>query len=86
MPGSLATLETLILERRIRIRTNPVTISAIMGATIEEDAFGNRWFSKRRATTRIDPLVALAMAAGLATAQEPLPFMSAYEADDLVIV
>ena len=86
MPGSLATLETLILERRIRIRTNPVTISAIMGATIEEDAFGNRWFSKRRATTRIDPLVALAMAVGLATAQEPIPFTSAYEAESLVIV
>ena len=64
MPGSLAALEEMILERRIRIRRSPVIISAIMGATIEEDAFGNRWFSKRKATTRIDPLVALAMAVG----------------------
>jgi phage terminase large subunit-like protein len=70
MPGSLNELETLILERRIRIRTSPVIISAIMGATVEEDAFANRWFSKRKATTRIDPLVALAMAVGAATAAE----------------
>ena len=68
MPGSLAELETLMLEGRIRIRRSPVAISAIMGAMIESDAFGNRWFSKRKATTRIDPLVALAMAVGAATA------------------
>ncbi|MGC2853946.1 terminase large subunit [Novispirillum sp. DQ9] len=68
MPGSVNELEALILERRIRIRRSPLAISAIMGATIEEDAFGNRWFSKRKATTRIDPLVALAMAVGAATA------------------
>jgi len=67
MPGSLNELESLILEKRIRIRRSPVAVSAIMGATIEADAFGNRWFSKRKATTRIDPLVALAMAVGVAT-------------------
>lgn len=68
MPGSLNELEALLLEGRIRIRRSPLAISAIMGATIEPDAFGNRWFSKRKATTRIDPLVALAMAVGAATA------------------
>ncbi|WP_431861397.1 terminase large subunit [Azospirillum sp.] len=67
MPGSLTELETLILEKRIRIRRSPVIISAIMGASIERDPFDNRWFSKRKATTRIDPLVALAMAVGAAT-------------------
>lgn len=73
MPGSLSELEALILEGRIRIRSNPVTVSAIMGAAIESDAFSNRWFSKRRATTRIDPLVALAMAVGLATSGSLAP-------------
>jgi phage terminase large subunit-like protein len=68
MPGSLLALENLILEGRIRIRRSPVTISAIMSAAIERDPFDNRWFSKRRATNRIDPLVALAMAVGAATA------------------
>jgi phage terminase large subunit-like protein len=68
MPGSLGMLETLILERRIRIRRSPVIISAMMSATTEEDPFGNRWFSKRKATNRIDAAVALAMAIGCATA------------------
>ena len=67
MPGSLATLEELILDRRIRIRTSPVFISAAMSAATEEDPFGNRWLSKRKATQRIDPLVALAMAVGAIT-------------------
>ena len=58
MPGSVTELETLILEKRITIATNPATISAFMGAVLEQDAFGNRWFSKRKATMRIDPLVA----------------------------
>ncbi len=68
MPGSLAMLETLILEKRITIHKNPVLISAFASAATEEDPFGNRWFSKRKATKRIDPLVALAMAVGAATA------------------
>lgn len=68
MPGSLDTLEQLILEQRIRLRRSPVLISAIMSAAIEEDAFGNRWFSKRKAANRIDPLVSLAMGTGAADA------------------
>lgn len=67
MPGSLAELETLILERRIRLKRNPVLVSACMAAAIEEDPWGNRWLSKRRATNRIDAAVALAMVVGAAT-------------------
>jgi phage terminase large subunit-like protein len=70
MPGSKLTLEGLIFDGRIRIRRSPVTISAIMGAAVEGDAFGNFWFSKRKATIRIDPLVALAMAVGAASAAD----------------
>jgi phage terminase large subunit-like protein len=70
MPGSKLTLETLILEGRIRLKRNPVLISAMMSAAVEEDPFGNAWFSKRRAVNRIDALVALAMAIGSATAGE----------------
>ncbi len=67
MPGSKLVLETLILEKRIRLRRNPVLISAMMSAATENDPFGNFWFSKRRATNRIDALIALAMAIGAAT-------------------
>jgi phage terminase large subunit-like protein len=68
MPGSVNALEALILEGRIRLKRNPVLISACMSAAVEADPFDNRWFSKRKATQRIDPLVALAMAVGAATA------------------
>jgi phage terminase large subunit-like protein len=67
MPGSLKELERLILERRLRIRKSPVIVSAVMSAALETDAFENAWFSKRKATNRIDAVVALAMAVGSAT-------------------
>lgn len=70
MPGSLTELEMLILDRRIRIRRSPVIYSACASAALESDPFGNRWFSKRRATQRIDALVALAMAVGAASRKE----------------
>jgi len=89
MPGSLAELETLILEGRIRILRNPVLISAIMSAAIERDPFNNRWFSKRRAVNRIDAVVALAMAVGAATAGNgalPMGGSTAYENRGLIIL
>jgi phage terminase large subunit-like protein len=81
MPGSKITLENLILEKRIRIKTSPVIISAMMSAASENDPFGNMWFSKRRATNRIDALIALAMAVGAATVREetePAPQFQIY--------
>lgn len=69
MPGSLLELESVILERRIRLRRNPVLISACASAAIEEDPWGNRWLSKRRATNRIDAVIALCMALGAAIMQ-----------------
>lgn len=86
MPGSLLELETLILERRIRIRRSPVLISAMMSAAIEHDPFDNRWFSKRRAVNRIDALVALCMAVGAATAAPPVSTKPLYEGRDLLVI
>jgi phage terminase large subunit-like protein len=71
MPGSVLELESMILEERIRLFGNPVLISACMAAVFEQDPIGNRWLSKRRATGRIDALVALVMAIGAATMQTP---------------
>ena len=65
MPGSLKALEEMILDRRIRLLKSPVLISAMMGSTVEADPFDNRWLSKRKATVRIDPAVALAIAVGI---------------------
>jgi phage terminase large subunit-like protein len=85
MPGSVLALETLILERRIRLRRSPVLISAMMSAAVEHDPFDNRWFSKRRAVNRIDALVALCMAVGAATAAK-LSSASIYESRDLLVL
>lgn len=85
MPGSLLTLETLILEKRIRLRRSPVLISAMMSAAVEHDPFDNRWFSKRRAVNRIDALVALTMAVGAATSAAA-PAISIYEERGLLVI
>lgn len=71
MPGSKISLENAILEKRVRIQRNPVLISAMMSAATENDPFGNFWFSKRKATNRIDPLIAATMAFGGAVGAEP---------------
>jgi len=67
MPGSIDMLETLILEKRIRIEVNPVLRSAVASACFYESPAGLRRFEKQRATSRIDCAVALAMAVGGAT-------------------
>lgn len=73
MPGSILEFENAILERRIRFRRNPVLISAVMSAVLEEDPWGNRWLSKRKAVNRIDAAVAVAMAIGAASLEvEPV--------------
>lgn len=65
MPGSIALLESDIYSRRIRIARNPVMTSCAMSATcLPIDPQGNRIFSKRIATRRIDGAVSLAIARG----------------------
>lgn len=70
MPGSVRLLEEALLENRIRLRKNPVLVSAMMSAVIEEDKWGNHWLAKRRSINKIDAAVALAMAIGAAHAGE----------------
>ena len=66
MPFSKQLLEDAIFENRIRLRGNPVLVSAILSAAVKTDDWENSWFIKRESTQRIDPLIALAMAMGLA--------------------
>lgn len=70
MPMSVRQVEQLILEGRLRIQRNPVTISAMMSAVTDEDRWGNYWLAKERATNKIDAAVALCMAVGAACAYE----------------
>ena len=71
MPGSVRLLEELLLEGRIRLRRNPVLISAMMSAVTESDRWGNHWLAKERSLNKIDAAVALAMAVGAAAGAAP---------------
>lgn len=70
MPGSVDELETLILEKRIRVHVNPALRSAVFSATFDRSPADLRRFTKQKAERRIDLAVALAMAVGAATARE----------------
>lgn len=71
MPGSVRLLEDALLEGRMRLRRNPVLISAMMSAVIEEDKWGNHWLAKTRSVNKIDAAIALAMALGAAAGNPP---------------
>lgn len=72
MPMSVRQFEELLLEKRIRIRRNPVLISAMMSAVTDTDRWGNYWLAKERAINKIDAAVAVAMAVGAAASVETL--------------
>ena len=67
MTPAIDRLENLILNGKIRIHYNPVLRWNAASAVAVEDDAGGRKFSKRKATGRIDGLVALTMAVGCAT-------------------
>lgn len=82
MPGSVAALEDMIIDGRIRLRMSPVLMTALMGAAFDRDAQDNRWFVKTKATVRIDAAVALAMAIGAAIDGPVVPQMVTSPWDD----
>jgi phage terminase large subunit-like protein len=69
-PASLRLIEEAMLEGRIRFRRNPVLISAIMSAVVEQDKWDNGWLAKQKSINKIDPIVALVMAFGAANAMQ----------------
>lgn len=69
MPGSIRILEDALMEGRIRLKRNPVLISAIMSAVTESDKWGNHWLAKSKSVNKIDAAIALAMALGAAYAK-----------------
>ncbi len=80
MPGSIKTLEELILEKRLRVHVNPALRSAVAGATFLESSTGIKRFAKQNALQRIDLIVAAAMAIGSITHTEK-PEKSGHEED-----
>lgn len=66
MAPAVERLENLLLNGKLRVHMNPVLRWNAASVVTEEDAAGNRKFTKRKATGRIDGIVALAMAVGVA--------------------
>lgn len=66
MPNSVQEFENAIVETRLRVAINPALRWNVSSAVIREDPAGtdNHIFDKRRATGRIDGIVALAMGIG----------------------
>lgn len=84
MPGSIESLETLILEKRIRFHVNPALRSAVSAARFYQSPAGLRRFEKQRPGGRIDMTVALTMAVGAATNAELTP--QEYVSGELVVI
>lgn len=70
MPKSVEELEEQIESRTIRIERNPVMTWCAASAVVVMDEHENKKFSKKKATGRIDGVVSLAMAIGVATQSE----------------
>lgn len=71
MPKSVETLENMIREGRLRVTVNPLLRWNVASVAIRPDPAGtdNRIFDKRKSRARIDGVVALAMAVGVAEAK-----------------
>jgi phage terminase large subunit-like protein len=72
MAPAVDRLEQLIEEGKLRHANHPLLSMAAGNAKAELDAAGNRKLSKRKSTGRIDPLVALVMAIGVAARPAPV--------------
>lgn len=79
MPGSIAELENLIIDGRIRLLSNPILLTALMAAAFSKpDALGNKYLVKDISTRRIDAAIALCMAVGAAMDGAPQAPVSKY--------
>jgi phage terminase large subunit-like protein len=83
MPRSIGATEDAIIKLQIRIRRNPVLRYNSASAVLESDPQGNRRWTKRKSTGRIDGIVAGSMAVGAARAPRPRVAPSIWDRADL---
>src|SRR5262249_15527770 len=74
MSPALRDLEAIILEKKLRHGDHPVLKFCASNCVIERDAAGNRKLSKRRSAGRIDGMIALTMALGVAPLRSATKF------------
>jgi phage terminase large subunit-like protein len=66
MSPAIRDLEQLIRDRKLRHGNHPILTMCVANTVIVKDDAGNRKPSKRKSSGRIDGLVALTMAVGVA--------------------
>ncbi|HVI12932.1 MAG TPA: terminase TerL endonuclease subunit [Pseudolabrys sp.] len=71
MSPALRDLESVILEKKLRHGDHPVLKMCASNCVVERDSAGNRKLNKKRSTGRIDGMVALTMAFGVAPLKAP---------------
>lgn len=79
MSPALRELESALLNARIAHGNHPVLRMCATGAVVQVDPAGNRKLSKARSTCRIDGMVALAMAMGVASGEAAEPRKREYK-------
>lgn len=70
MSPAIRELESLLLANKLEHGMHPVLTMCAANATVVKDPAENRKFTKAKATGRIDGMVALAMAVGVASSME----------------
>jgi phage terminase large subunit-like protein len=71
MAPAIRELEVRLLEGKLKHGGHPVLQMCAANAAVVTDDAGNKKFTKRRSTGRIDLLVALAMAVGVMPLAQP---------------
>jgi phage terminase large subunit-like protein len=66
MPRSIGNWEDAVTSAKLKVRKNPVLRWNVASAVVTEDPAGNKKFDKRKATGRIDGLIAQVMSVGAA--------------------
>jgi phage terminase large subunit-like protein len=74
MSPALRDLESIVLEKKLRHGDHPVLTWCASNAVIDRDSAGNRKRSKKRSAGRIDAMVALTMAFGVAPMRTAVQF------------
>jgi phage terminase large subunit-like protein len=86
MSPALRELEGEIINGRLAHGNHPVLSMCAANAVVQSDPAGNRKLSKHKSSGRIDGMVSLAMAVGVAPMDEPEPTKSYLEAGELLIL
>ncbi|MEM1142736.1 MAG: terminase TerL endonuclease subunit [Pseudomonadota bacterium] len=86
MSPALAALEAELLNQRLRHGNHPILTWCAANAVADSDPAGNRKLNKKKATGRIDGMVALAMAIGGAAVEEAQPPPSPWEDENFSIL